>query len=100
MTRQVTLAVNDNPIPIDYFVQAFIDHTVAGMIEALEGTGPIKKLNLAIDGDKVAIDLNGKPVPTNAFASQMVRSTLSGMVLPLKGVKDTTKIRVNVARGT
>ena len=41
MTRRINLSVNEVPVEIDYFVQGFIDHTVAGMIAALEGTGEI-----------------------------------------------------------
>ncbi len=47
--RQVSLLVNEEPIPLDYFVQAIIDHTTGGMIKALEGTGPIKNPDLSID---------------------------------------------------
>lgn len=88
MTVQLALTVNGVPIQTDYFVQAFIDHTVSGMIEALEGTGKIKDLDLDIDGDKVTVHLNGANVPVNAFASKMLRSTIAGMLSPLKGVKD------------
>lgn len=98
MTRQVTLKVNDAPIQVDYFVQAFIDHTVSGMMEALEGTGPIKELTLSVDGDRVAIDLNGKQVPVNAFAARLVGSTVRGLVLPLKGVSDAARVQIDVSR--
>ena len=86
MTRQISLQVNGNPISLDYFVASFIDHTTAGMIEALENTGPIQTLTLSIDGEKVTINLNGKPVPVNQFATKIVRSTTLGLVAPLKGV--------------
>ena len=98
MTRQVSLSVNDAPISLDYFVQAFIDHTVSGMIESLEGTGPVKTASLAFDGDKVAVTLNGAVVPTNVFASKIIRSTTVGMVSTLKGVKTVEKLRLEVSR--
>ena len=53
MTVNLILTVNDVPIKTDYFVAGFIDHTVSGMIEALEGTGKIKNLNLMIEDDTV-----------------------------------------------
>jgi len=99
MTRQVTLSVNDAPVALDYFAQDFIDHVVGGMLGALDGTGPIKTLALAIDGDKVALDLNGSVIPTNAFASKIVKSTLVGMVSSLKGGADAKKLKINLARG-
>ena len=86
MTVSLTLSVNNVPISTDYFVAGFVDHTVSGMIEALEGTGKIEDLNLSIDGDKVTVNLNGSVVPTNAFASKIIKSTTFGMLAPLKGV--------------
>jgi hypothetical protein len=98
MTRQVSLLVNDAPIALDYFVQAFIDHTVGGMIEALEGAGQIKNLNLSIDGGKVAIDLNGASVEINAFVTEIIKATTIGMVSSLKGVRQIKKLRINITR--
>ncbi len=98
MTKKVTLLVNQTPIPLDYFVEGFMDHVVSGMIEALEGTGEIKNLSLSIEGSKVAINLNGAPVPVNAFASKIIRSTAVGVVSPLKGVKEINQMQVNIAR--
>jgi hypothetical protein len=87
MTKEVTLSVNGNPIQTDYFVAAFIDHTVSGMIESLEGTSPVQRLILSIDGEKVTINLNGgNLVPVNAFASKIMKSTINGFLAPLKGV--------------
>lgn len=39
MTADLSLIVNDASIRTNYFVDGFIDHTVSGMIEALERTG-------------------------------------------------------------
>ncbi len=87
MTKEITLSVNGNPIKTDYFVAGFIDHTVSGMIESLEGTSPIQRLNLSVDGDKVTINLNGgNLIPVNQFASRIIKSTLTGIFTPLKGV--------------
>lgn len=99
MTRQIALQVNGSPISLDYFVAAFIDHTTAGMMEALENTEAVKNLNLSIDSDIVTISLNGKPVTINAFVMKIVRSTVSGMVAPLKGVKGpVSQLRLELAR--
>ena len=92
MTIKLSLMVNDTLIDTDYFVEGFIDHTVSGMIEALEDTGEIKDLNLAIEGDNVVINLNGAAVPLNAFASKIIRSTIIGTVSTLKGVNDIEKL--------
>jgi hypothetical protein len=95
MTVELVLKVNDNPIKTDYFVADFIDHTTSGMIEALEGTGAIKDLNLKIDGDKVSISLNGAEVAINEFVIKIMKSTTFGMLAPLKGVTSPIK-KVNL----
>lgn len=86
MTKKISLQVNGAPINLDYFVQSFVDHTVRGMIESLENTEAIKRLNLTVEGDNVDIQLNGKPISANRFVSKIMKSTISGMVAPLKGV--------------
>jgi hypothetical protein len=98
MTRQVTLLVNDSPITVDYFVEDFLDHTLGGMIEALEDTGPIRELALTIAGEEVAINLNGKPLRANPFVRKIIRSTTLGMVSVLKGVGAVNKLNINLSR--
>ena len=98
MTRQATLLVNETPIPLDYFVAGFIDHTLCGMVAALKGTGEIASLDVSIDGDNVSIVLNGAAVPTNPFAGKIIRNTVTGLVSSLKGVDIPRKIQVAIRR--
>ena len=97
-TRQVSLSVNDVPIEIDYFVQEFIDHTIGGILEALEGTGEIKTMALSINGDKVTINLNNALVPINPFVTKIIRSTVAGMVSSLKGVSEINRLNISIRR--
>ena len=98
MTRQVSLMVNDSPIPLDYFVQGFIDHTVDGILAALEDTGEIKTLDISIDGDEVKIILNNATVPINYFVNKIIRNTIVGMISSLKGVSEISKINISIIR--
>ena len=98
MTRQVKLLVNDAPIPLDYFVEGFVDHTVGGMIASLEGTGEIDSLDLSIEGDKVVINLNNTDIPANAFVCKIISSTVAGMLSTLKGVSDIKKVKITIQR--
>ena len=98
MTVELSLAVNGVTIRTDYFVQGFIDHTLSGMVEALEGTGKIRDLDLAIDEDEVTVNLNGAAVPVNTFASKIIKGTTVGMVSVLKGVKDTKKVNITLRK--
>ena len=98
MTRQVGLLVNDVPIELDYFVQGFIDHTISGMVLALEGTGEINTLDVSVAGDEVVVNLNRAPVPTNFFVNKIMSNTIRGMVSPLKGVSQISSVKISITR--
>lgn len=98
MTVQLNLMVNDADIKTDYFVAGFIEHTISGMIESLEGTGEIKDLDLVIDRDNLAINLNGTEIPVNAFVTLIFRGTIFGMVSTLKGVNEINKVTINISK--
>ena len=98
MTRRVSLSVNEAPIEIDYFVQGFIDHTVAGMVSSLEGIGEINNIEVKVNGNDVTIYANGKSVPLKDFVVGIVKSTVRGMISSLKGVESTEKIYIGIQR--
>ena len=98
MTREVSLNVNKQSIPLDYFIQTFIDHTVGGIVASLEGTGEVKQVEVSLEGDKVAINLNGASVQVNAFVSKIIRNTIVGMVSTLKGVGQVQDLQLRISR--
>lgn len=98
MTKRISLSVNGSPVELDYFVEGFIDHTAGGIISALEGTGEIKVLDIAIEGDKVTVNLNSAVVPLKPFASKIIRSTVEGMVSSLKGVGKVDRVDISIKR--
>jgi hypothetical protein len=88
MARKVSLTVNGNPIKLDIFVEEYVYHVTAGILNSLKGTGAIKNLELDVDSDgQVTINLNGVAVPLSFFPVQIIRNTLAGMVSKLKGVE-------------
>ena len=98
MTRHISLSVNDVPIELDYFVEGFIDHTIGGMLSALEGTGETKILDISIEGDKVTINLNDGVVPINPFVNKIIRNTIVGMVSSLKGVSEINRMNISIRK--
>lgn len=98
MTRQVILLVNNLPIDLDYFVQGFMDHTIAGMLESLEGTGTLQSTDITLEGDRTTVKVNGAIIPTNPFVSKIIKNTIVGMVSSLKGVGKIDKVSVNIKR--
>ena len=98
MTKHVGLLVNHEPIDLDYFVQGLIDHTVSGMMEALEGTGEIRDLNIVIEEGQTAVKLNGSPVQVNPFVSRIFKNTIAGMVSTLKGVNEINHLDISIEK--
>ncbi len=98
MARKTSLIVNNIPIELDYFVEGYVYHVVAGILASLKGTGTIKNLELDVDSDGlVTIVLNGSGVPCNVFVMEIIRNTLAGMVSNLKGVTEemrTLELRI------
>ncbi len=103
MTKLITLAVNDKPVDTDYFIEGFLDHTVAGMIMSLEGTPKIRKqiekMDIAVNAGQVKISVNSQAVPANAFVNKLFINTLTGIVSTLKGVANPGKIDIHIESG-
>jgi hypothetical protein len=100
VTRQVSLAVNNMPIKLDYFVENYVDHVIGGIVGSLHDTGQIDTLELSIDNEgQVRIQLNNADVPLKSFPMEIIKSTIEGIILPLKGVdRVTSPIEVKIER--
>ena len=100
MARKTSLTVNNIPIELDYFVEGYVYHVVAGILASLKDTDAIKILELDVDEDgQVQITLNGADVPLSYFPVQIIRNTLAGMVSNLKGVaKEMRTLELKITR--
>lgn len=99
MTRKVSLAVNNIPINVDYYVEGYIDHVVGGIIASLKDTGEIESLELNIDNEgQVTIMLNNVDVPLKDFPNEIIRNTILGMVSTLKGVGEVNTLEMTIER--
>ena len=88
MAKKVTLAVNNVPVNLDYFVSGYVESVVGGIVASLHDTGEIDDLELNIDNEgQISINLNNSDVSLNYFTIEIIRSTVLGMVAPLKGVE-------------
>ncbi len=89
MSRKVSLTVNGKSIEMNEFVEGYVYHVAAGMVNSLKGASAIKKLEMDIDSDGLlTVTLNGNGLPVNVFVMEIVRNTFSGMVSNLKGVDE------------
>ncbi len=96
MPRATSLSVNDSHIDINEFVQEFIDHTVCGMLSALEGVGEIDTAELSIEREKIIIKVNDVVVPINPFVSKMFIESIRGMVSSLEGVSEINSMKIGI----
>ena len=94
--RKVDLYVNSKPVPIEDFVQEFIERVVIGMLKVLKGTGEIKVVHLSINGDIVGLKLNNALVPANPFINKFIKNTVIGMASSLKGVGQIDRLEINI----
>ena len=96
MAREVSFSVNDMPVSLDRFVRVFVEHTVSGMVAALEGVGEIEVLDISVEADEVKINLNNALLPTNTFVNKIIKSTLVGLASPLNGVGEIAKMNITI----
>ncbi len=98
MSEQIKLMVNDAPIKLKYFTEAFIEHVISGIMESLKGTSAIENLELSIDEDRQAtINLNDAPLSLTPFANEIIVNTITGMVSTLKGASEINQLRITIA---
>lgn len=95
MSEQIKLMVNDAPIKLKYFTEAFIVHVISGILESLKGTSEIENLELSIGEDRqVIINLNDTVVPVSPFANKIITDTITGMVSTLKGASEINRLNL------
>jgi len=95
-TQKVSLSVNDEPVPVEDFIQKFIERVITGMLTVLKETGEIKDIHLSIKGDIVDININKSPISINPFVNKFIRNTVIGMVSSLKGVGRIDRLEISV----
>ncbi len=98
MNKQIGLSVNAAPVSLNYFVEGFIDHTVAGMLASLEDVKEIESLVITIEGDVVSVNLNNAEVPINDFVTKIFKNTIVGMVSSLKGVGGIDRLKLTIKK--
>ena len=95
-SQKVSLSISDVPIPIEDFVQEFINKVIIGMLSVLKGVDEIRSVDLSFDGSEVVINVNDNVVPSNGFVNEFIRNTVTGMVTSLKGVDQVDKLEISI----
>ncbi|MFC1873336.1 hypothetical protein ACFLW3_00790 [Chloroflexota bacterium] len=98
MTEQINLWVNSLSVQLDHFAQAFIEHTIDGMVSSLRDSGETRDVAVTIEANEVTISLNGALLPIKPFVSDIVRNTIIGMVSSLKGVDRIDNLNITIVR--
>ncbi len=94
--QKVSISVNYMPIPIEDFIQQFIEAVVTGMLSTLKETGETGDVQLSIDGDNVDIIMDNNTIPVNPFVSQFIKNTVVGMLSSLKGVGQLDRVEISI----
>ena len=95
-SRKVSLSVNDVPIPIEDFIQEFVEHVITGMLTVLKETGEMHDIHISIDGDIIELTVNNNAVPVNPFVNTFITNTIVGMVSSLKGVGQIDRLEIGI----
>jgi len=100
--REINLTVNDIPIKLEKFAEAYVEQVTIGMLRSLKGVSVIDKVKVTIDREgKVLVVLNSTDFPLKEFAQKIIRSTYIGVIAPLKGVdndKPLDNMEVDITR--
>ena len=98
-SKTVTLEVNGSAVPLSFFVQAFFDKVLDGMVGALESTCTVDTLELKAGVDEITLTVNDSPISLNEFVRQIVRKTAQGMVESLRGINNVDTFPIRIAGG-
>ncbi len=102
MPKEINLNVNDIPIKLEKFAEAYVEQVTIGMLRSLKGVSDINNIKVTIDtAGKVLVILNNTDFPLKDFAQKIFRSTYNGLLAPLKGVdkdKPLKNLELNITR--
>jgi hypothetical protein len=90
------LEVNNVPVELSPFVDAFLTRTVVGAASSLKGAKNIHKLELYLEQGDVELVVNGNELPLTPFAKGIITNTIIGLVSPLKGVDKVDSLKINI----
>ena len=94
------MRVNGKTIEMNPFVESYVAHVAAGIVESLKGVDYLSKIEIKQDGQEVKVAVNGDEISLTPFPNDLITGTLKGLLLTLKGVDDikTLQILVDVKR--
>jgi len=90
------LTANGKAIEMNPFVESYVAHVVAGIVESLKGVDYLSKIELKQDGQEIQINVNGDDIPLTPLPNDLIAGTLKGMLADLKGVDEIKKLSIEV----
>jgi hypothetical protein len=94
------LAVNAGKIKMNPFVESYVAHVAAGIVESLKGVDFLSRIEIKQDGEEIKIAVNGDDIPLTPFPNDLIARTIRAMVSDLKGVDEIKALElvVNIKR--
>ncbi len=90
------MTVNEKAIEMNAFIEGYVSHIAAGIVQSLKGVDYLSKIDIICDGEEIKIAVNGENISLTPFPNDLISSTLKGMLEPLKGVDEIKKLRISV----
>ena len=90
------LAVNNESVELNPFVEEFLTRTVVGAASCLKGAENILDLELYLERGDVKLVVNGNELPLTPFPKEIFTNTIIGLVSSLKGMGKIDSLKINV----
>jgi hypothetical protein len=90
------MKVNNKAVEMNEFVEGYIAHISAGIVQSLKGVDYLKKIEMKLEGNDVEIHVNGDDIALTPFPIEIIVSTLKGIIKPLAGTDNAELIQINV----
>ena len=97
MNLRAELAVNNESVELNPFVEQFLARVVVGGVSCLRGAEDVDDLELYLEGSDVYLMVNGGELPLTAFPRDIITGTIMGLVSSLKGVGKADKVQIRVS---
>lgn len=90
------LAVNNESIELNPFVEQFLARTVVGGVSSLRGAQNIRDLELCLERGDLKLVVDGEELLLTPFPRDIITSTIVGLVSSLQGVGTIDSMKISI----
>ncbi len=86
--------VKDRKIDLNPFVEQYVGNVFSGVAASLRGVHLPKRLEFAVEGNRVTITADNVPIELAGFAELIVADTVNAALKHLKGLSPGDPVRI------